>query len=132
MEGYPTTANFPGNAPNLTVTVPFRKRWHVTGIHVTYTSTATVGNRWLRVLYQTDAPANIMQIEGAGYQAASLTRQYIMQPMLPDAIPLLSVFTIPILDAYLYDGYHIVILDANGIDNSDTMNVHIHYIEETI
>lgn len=71
-----------------TFTVPASTEWIIKAIRITFTSTATAGNRQLVVQYRDDSDNVLFEVRVGAVQAASLTRYY----QLADGMPNMTAF----------------------------------------
>ncbi len=68
------------NDSDKTLTVPANTQWRLLSAHALYTSTATVGNRQLRMLIETSAFADLFHFLSPVVQAESLIWSYSFLP----------------------------------------------------
>lgn len=122
------------NDSDKTITVPDNEIWNLKFIAMTFYSTATVGNRWIRCIIARADGTGIFESDAQAYQAASQTRKYIMAPGLPSAAPAtLATHTMPLPEMRLTPGMTIRVYDSAAIDPAaDDMYLHIHVIREAV
>lgn len=111
------------------LTVPTGKKVKVVSIYASLQSTATVGNRTMRVLIRHDGTNDSGGSQTMGNQAASLT--YLYQ-WFPGASAVVSgtVQQAPIPDVILPAGAIIIVKDTAAIDAAgDDMITVISYVE---
>lgn len=122
------TANTDANDSDKTITVPASTEWLVNSIYVALTSTATVGNRQLVVLY-TDGSDNVLAEVRAGVvQAASLTYLYTFGLGMMDltAARDTTYVACPLPAVVLPAGYKVRVYDSKAVDAAaDDMTVRI-------
>ncbi len=123
------------NDSDKTLTVPAGKEWHVMSIHVSYTSSATAGNRQLEIRFL-DNDDDIMSSARARLtQAASLSYQYEFAPGLTNdtaAYDTDHITTSIPSTLVLPAGYKVRIFDNNAIAPAgDTMTVHMMILERS-
>jgi len=70
------------NDSDKSFTVPDREVWEIVGIFVTLISTATAGNREVKLEIQDGGSVVIAEFTARAVQAASLTRKYQFAPCL--------------------------------------------------
>lgn len=109
------------NDSDKTTTVPVTERWVVHHVFVELITTATVGNRQLRIVISDKNAGLIFAVDLGGTIAASLTQNRTVGPFPSDTTntPLSSPIVIPV-------GGTIQILDSAAIDPAaDDMTVRI-------
>jgi hypothetical protein len=122
------------NDSDKSLTVPAGNAWEVQSIWVELTSTATAGNRQIAVRIEDDASDIVAEIAAGIVQAASLTRNYLFGPGLPDltAFRAGDLLMTPIPPLLLPAGYSIRVLDTAAIAAAaDDMVVQAMVIERT-
>ncbi len=116
------------NDSNKPFTVPEGYEWMIQAVHITYVSTATVGNRSLALRMATaDGDIIAEQLAGA-VQAASLTRYYTGAPGAPNELvfggPLSNRIMFNVPQVVLPEGTVITVLDLAIVDvAADDMHI---------
>lgn len=116
------------NDSDKTATVPANKQWHVRSVSVRLITTATVGNRQVDVLFTDAADVLLIKVAAGAVQAASLTRDYVFAPGLPNDTAFASGAMARGLPAGLVlpAGYKIRVFDSAAIDAAaDDMTVQL-------
>lgn len=100
------------------LTVPAGKVWDLLSVWVELTSTASVGNRQMALEIQDTADDVVMTIAAGIVQTASLTRNYLFGPGLPDLTSFRAgdLLMTPIPKILLPAGFDIRIADTAAID----------------
>jgi len=130
-KGTPTwTYDSNTNDSDKSLTTPAGKIRKIIGVHVSLASTATVGNRNLRVL-TTDGVNELTRAQSSSTQAASLTYQYILSTRLTNqTVSSAGIVIIAIPEVILPAGYVMRVYDSAAIDAAaDDMLVAWHYVE---
>lgn len=106
------------NDSNKTLTVDANEIWEILSIWVELTSTATVGNRLMRLLFKDSASDIIWQAYPGVNQAASLSRNYLFaQNLARDTAFYSSIMLNHPLPPLLFPaGFQISIYDSAGVD----------------
>ena len=106
------------NDSDKTITVPANKIWEILWIHIELTSTASVGNRSLKVVFRDDSNDTICEFLPGVLQAESLQRFYLFSPQFSRETSFFSTFHLhhPIPKIFLPSSYSIRIYDTNGVD----------------
>lgn len=122
------TADTDANDSDKTFTVDSLERWHVYSVFVSLVTTATVGNRQVRVDFM-DSSSNVFCTVLAGaVQAASATVNYSFAPGLPHLTAAVGTELEAPLPAtmVLLPGYKIRVYDSAAVAASaDDMTVRI-------
>ena len=123
------------NDSDKTITVPANRLWWVHLIHIDFTSTATGGDRVIRLFITTDGTNTVLSHQLPLTQAASLVRRYTFAPTYPEntgfngfdaLLPLPARLLIPA-------GGTLRILDNNAVDvAADDMLIRIQHDEITV
>lgn len=95
-----------------------------------FQSTATVGNRLLRLEVVNDAGLTVDVAAAGNSQAASLTNRYTWHHRIASFSSLTSgsVFPSYITSAWLLPGWSIQVRDANSVDVNDIIEVFCQYV----
>jgi len=121
------------NDSNKSFTVPAGKQWKVLWGFVNLVSTATVGNRRIRLLIN-DPDGDFLYIADAdSTQAASLTERYMFMPGISNAVEDVgSIHLIPIpRETILPQNFAFNILDGATVDAAaDDMTIRLMVLEE--
>jgi hypothetical protein len=119
------------NQSSKTIVVSKNQSWAINSIFATLASTATVGNRQIRLSILTDADVLLYSVDAISTQAASLTYKYAFLPGAANEdqhAKLWNVCRLP-LDTVLPAGYKIKIEDTAAIDAAaDDMTVQVMYV----
>ena len=101
-----------------TLTVGAAKQWGLRSVYAKLISTATVGNRQLDVLLTDGSNNSIAKFVAGAVQAASLTREYLFAPQLPQETAFTGGLMLRALagDIVLPAGYKVRVLDSAAID----------------
>jgi len=94
-------------------TVPANEQWRINALQVNYTSTATVGDRLLRITLVEPDGAYSLQLDNNITQAASLTYRY---DFFQGTYPMPTGLAVPAR-------WTVTIADANNVDVNDDMKV---------
>lgn len=105
------------NAYTYIARQPIAVRW----LHVTYTATATVGNRLLTMTVKNAAGEAMYDIRAGAVQAASQIRHYSFQPgVYREAAFVNNEIQVAIPEGILEAGWSLTIEDENNVDAADT------------
>lgn len=112
------------NENSKTWTVPTNEQWKITVAHAIYTSTATAGNRLIKIIL-TDPDGNSFDIHSGAVQAASNTYHYLfLQGIFRETSFVNGELQVPMpADLYLPPGWSITFKDDNDVDANDDMEV---------
>lgn len=125
-EGADTTPN----DSNKTITVPTDEAWQIIAIRATLQTTATVGNRHIRLYVNTPSSYLIYTHYALNVQTASTAEIYMMLPGYGAAIePIATQHYIPLPSpCLLAPGSTITIIDQSAIDPAaDDLTIHHTY-----
>lgn len=129
-------ANTGGANNNRTFTVPANKIWQVQSLRVSYVTSATVGNRGLRVTYETAGGAVLYSQRTGVIQTASLTREYAFSPGAPYDTVFGGVnsdyLLVPLSPLLLKAGQVIRLRDPANISTSDSFTINGLVIEWSV
>jgi hypothetical protein len=118
---------------NANIQVPANKRYRILGMQITYTSTATVGNRTIALAFRSTnaASSNYYRQLTTNAQAASLTRSYnFTRGVNNTTTSSYELFGLP--DIWIDSNHYIGIRDEAAVDASnDTIAVNILFEEIT-
>ena len=118
------------NDSDKTFIVPTNTRWLINWIHIALVTTATVGNRQIK-LEILDAADNVRMDSHAGVvQAASLTRHYeYMKGIFREAAFIDDAIQVPLpTDLAIPAGWKVRVYDSAAVDAAaDDMTVSIQY-----
>jgi hypothetical protein len=73
-------SNITTHSSSKTITIPDHEQWDISAIYVTLASTATAGNRQLRLSILKPDNTVIFSTDALNTQAASLTYKYLFMP----------------------------------------------------
>lgn len=122
-----------GSIPNVTGKLTVATNTYTSGVfrqpaefvffHIVYTSTATAGNRQIRVEMLDSANDVIWDARGGAVQAASLVRDYAMMPgTYRETAFIDGQIHVPFPQGMeLPENYRFKVYDANGVDAGDSM-----------
>lgn len=118
-----------GVGNDKTFLVPNNETWKINWVHVTYTSTATVGNRLLKIYLRDTASTAVIDIHAGLLQAASLVVHYLCgQGVYRETTTTNGEVHMPIpQDLYVPPGYTVQVVDENDVDSADTLSVTVQY-----
>lgn len=129
-------ANTGGSGNNRTFTVPTGKIWQLQSFRVSYTTTATVGTRGLRVTYETAGGAVLCSQRAGASQAASQTREYAFAAGAPYDTAFGGVnndyLLVPLPPLLLKAGQIIRLRDPANISASDSFTINGLAIEWSV
>jgi hypothetical protein len=115
-------------------TVPAGMEWKIHWVHVRYTSTATVGNRQIRMTILDDegTPRVRFDVHAGAVQAASLERHYeFMQGIYRETSFVDGALQVPMPHCLrLEPGWTLRIADASDVDANDDMVASLQYEEK--
>lgn len=129
-----TTQDITADDSDKTFTVPVSEEWTILSIMIEFTSTATAGNRQMRVRYTDDADARLAEINAGAVQAASLSRFYTFAPGVVDQAAFVgTALSTALPQMILSAGQKIRVLDSAAIDAAaDDMTVRIQYLKRVV
>lgn len=116
------------NDSDKSFTVPAGYEAYCMSVRVELTTTATVGNRQITLLFTTGGGTTILAVKAGTTQAASLTRYYNFAIGMPDLFGFRDTSTLmtPLPGVRLPAGYILRVYDSAAIDAAqDDMNVQI-------
>ncbi|WP_155524062.1 hypothetical protein [Nodosilinea nodulosa] len=129
-------ANTGGANNNRTFTVPANKIWQVQAFRLSYVSSATAGNRGLRLTYETSSGVVLCSQRSGVSQAASQTREYAFAAGAPYESAFGGVnsdyLLVPLPPLFLKAGQIIRFRDPANISTSDSFTVNGTAIEWSI
>lgn len=123
------TAN---DADKIVLTCPDYKLQQVLQAHVELITTATVGNRRIRMVVQDENDVLVADYHAGAVQAASLTRHYVYgQGVFRETAFIDTEIHVPFpFETILLPGWDLRFLDDSGIDlAADDMTVNLIYRE---
>lgn len=115
-------------------TVPDGQVWKILCAHVSYTSTATGGNRQLVLKVEDESSDVILDTRAGAVQAASLTRDYsFMQGIYRETAFTADEIQVPVpSELYVGGGSVLTIYDSADIDSNDDFTAAISMFRYTV
>lgn len=116
----------------VVLTCPSGKVCQILNVHVVFTSTATVGNRRVKLIVQDSSDVLVNDIHAGAVQAASLTYHYnFMRGVYRETTVIDSELQVPMPEGIcLLPGWDLRILDGATIDvAADDMVINVVYKE---
>ena len=111
-----------------TLPVPTGRVLHITGVHLKYTASNTVGNR-TPVVRMTDSDGDIvLEVRGGAVLAASAVRYYNFGTSLADQTAFVDTdqLTNTLPDVWLPEGCNLAVLEQSALDpTSDLMELQV-------
>ena len=120
------------NDSDKSFTVPADANWELYNLWVELVTTTTAGNRRIGVEFQDDSADVIASVVAGATQAASLTRNYLINLEAADGTSFIanSILTISLPRLILPESYVVRVFDVNAIDAAaDDMVVQISLME---
>ena len=114
---------------SYTYTVPAGVYAQISWVHVGYTSSATVGNRQIRLAILTPADVSIFDTHAGAVQAASIGRHYLfMQGIYRETSFIDEEIQVSIpIDVVIPSGYKLMVADNANISATDSMTISLQY-----
>jgi len=122
------------NDIDKTFTVPSNRQWKILYCYVQLATTATSGNRQLRLLVLPTGTGDVLLINFGATQAASLTRHYNLMPGVTreTAFTNSSDIFIPLPpELVLETGGKFRVLETGSVDTNDDMTIRL-YVDEKV
>lgn len=123
------------NDSDKTITVPAGKTWELKWLHIILASTATVGNRQIKMEILDDDSVVRADIHAGAVQAASLTRHYLCgQGVYRETSFVNGEMHVPIPhDLILHPGWSFRVYDSAAVDAAaDDLTVSYSVIERDL
>lgn len=120
------------NDSDKTITVPSGKQWKILSIYVTLATTATVGDRNIRIDFRDAGNDLILEIQPVAVQAANLSFRYVYFPAIARVGVNSNIIQyIPIPNLILPGGFDLRVFDSAVVDAAaDDMTIRM-IVEET-
>lgn len=118
------------------ITVPAGKEYRIKHIFYTFTTTATVGNRYPVIKIDTGTSENIVDTQYLPIIAANLIKRASFGQSYPketayDAIN--NIILRPLFDVTLQTGNRIIFSDDSAVDiNNDTIKYYVHVLQRSV
>ena len=111
------------NENSKAVTVPSGQVYFINWLHLIYTSSATAGNRQVKMKVEDDSANLLLDIHAGAVQAASLTYHYsFMQGVYRETSLVDNSLQVPIpKDLYLDSGWVLTVFDDTDVDSADDL-----------